>query len=248
MPASPALTPPPPSLPATREALRALACYAISPARKARTGRIGLRPTGEGFGTPPFGDGSRIAVHGDRLLVEPAVDVPITTVRAAAEVLAIDLSPDPGVGSDLPPFRPDERLMVDAGASFWLGAWYAFGSRHLERLAAQHPEGAVTEAQLWPEHFDLAITVDVEGHLVNVGFSPGDAGFPEPYVYVGPHDRTGLTGRNWNAPFGASLTHDVLRAAANPDAAVDTFVSECLRLVGARSGTGARGTGRPGLR
>src|SRR5688572_24622603 len=91
------LNPPPPTLVDTREALRALACYAISPARKARTGRIGLRPTGEGIATPHFDDGTRIAVHGDRLLIEPGHDVPISTLRAAAEVVGIELSPDPGV-------------------------------------------------------------------------------------------------------------------------------------------------------
>ena len=46
-------------------------------------------------------------------------------------------------------------------------------------------------AQLWPEHFDLGC--NVEG--VNFGCSPGDAGHPEPYVYVGPWDRTRLPQR-----------------------------------------------------
>ena len=54
----------PPTFTATRNGLHRLACFVISPARKARTGRIGLRATGDGFGTPPFDDGSRIAVRG----------------------------------------------------------------------------------------------------------------------------------------------------------------------------------------
>jgi hypothetical protein len=41
---------------ATREALRALCCYAVAPARKARTGRIGLRPYDGAIATPPFDD------------------------------------------------------------------------------------------------------------------------------------------------------------------------------------------------
>lgn len=226
----PGLTPPPATLATTREALRALACYAISPAHKARTGRIGLRPTGEGIATPPFDDVTRIAVHGDRLLVEPDTDVPITTVRAAAELLGIALSPDPGVGSDLPPFTPDEQLAVDAEASLWLCSWYGFGSRHLENLAHRLTEGAVSEAQLWPEHFDLAVTVDVDASPVNVGFSAGDDAVPEPYVYVGPHDRAGLAGGYWNSPFGASLPHTALRATTDPDRIVETFIDQGLRL------------------
>ena len=224
------LTPPPPAFVSTREALWTLACYAISPARKARTGRIGLRPTGEGFATPLFDDGTRIAVRGDRLRIEPGDEVAITTLRAAAEVLDIELSPDPGVGRDLPPFTPDANLAVDAAASRWLGAWYAFGSRHLDRLAARMANGLVSEAQLWPEHFDLAVIVDVGGGA-NVGFSPGDGGVPEPYVYVGPHDTSRLDGVFWNAPFGAVLRHTERRAAADPDRVTMTFLDDGLRLL-----------------
>ena len=67
-----ALEPLPATFDETRKGLWALACYVISPERKARTGRIGLRPTGDGFGTPPFEDGSRVVVHGDRLPATPA--------------------------------------------------------------------------------------------------------------------------------------------------------------------------------
>jgi hypothetical protein len=191
-----------------------LACYVVAPARKARTGRIGLRVAdGDGFGTPPLGDpdGTRIVVRGDRVVREPSgASVGITTLRAAAAFVGVELTADPGVGRDLPPFEPDAPLEVDAGSSFELGRWYAFGSRALDALAA----GGVTvvgEQQLWPEHFDLAMTVhDARGAPVNVGFSPGDGFCDEPYVYVGPHDTTHLTGPLWNAPFGAYRTrHDL---------------------------------------
>jgi hypothetical protein len=225
--------PPPPQLVSTREALRSLACYAIAPARKTRTGRIGLRPVGEGFGTPPFDDRSRIAVDGDRLILEPGRETRITTLRAAAQFLGIELSSDPGVGRDLPPFTPDDELTVDADASRWLGRWYAFGSDQLERLSTRLADGTVSEAQLWPEHFDLAVVVDLDHEQVNVGFSPGDATVPEPYVYVGPHDRTGLNGDFWNASFGATLSHADLRTSPNPHARTETFIAEGLHLLAA---------------
>jgi hypothetical protein len=51
---------------------------------------------------------------------------------------------------------------------------------------------------LWPEHFDVSITVDE----VNYGVSPGDGYLGEPYAYVGPY--TPRSGAFWNAPFGAA--------------------------------------------
>lgn len=201
-----------PALPATfastRESLRALACYVVSPARKARTGRIGLRPVGDGFGTPAFDDGTRIVVRGDELAFHPGPATTITTLRAGTAFVGIHVSPDPGVGHDLPPYAPDEDLAVDRQASLVLGGWYSFGQRVLDDLAARWSAGTVSEAQLWPEHFDLAVTADLDdGSKVNVGFSPGDSFSTEPYVYVGPHRTEGFDGPYWNAPFGAFLPY-----------------------------------------
>jgi hypothetical protein len=196
----------PPFFRSTRDSLHALACYAIAPARKARTGRIGLRPTGDGFGTPPFDDGSRTVVRGDRLQLEPGHSIAITTVRAAAEYLQVPLLADPGVGSDLPPYEPDAPLDVDAESSLALGSWYWTGQQALDALGLRVGDkaAAISEAQLWPEHFDLAVTADLaNGRKVNIGFSAGDGFEPDPYVYVGPHDMTGVEGDYWNAPFGA---------------------------------------------
>jgi hypothetical protein len=53
---------------------------------------------------------------------------------------------------------------------------------------------------LWPEHFDVGITVDE----VNYGISLGDVHIAEPYAYVGPHDSP--TGDFWDQSFGASRT------------------------------------------
>ncbi len=126
----------------TREALHALACYAIAPARKARTGRIGLRPTGEGFGTPPFDDGTRIVVRGNALAIEPGEEIVVTTVRAAGAFLGVTLTPDPGVGTDLPPFEPDALLDVDVDASVALGRWYGMGQSVLDQLPSHLGERA----------------------------------------------------------------------------------------------------------
>src|SRR3954468_3637427 len=92
----------------TRAGLHALACFVIAPARKAATGRIGLRAVDGAFGTPLLPDGTRALIRGDRLLREPGGGaITITTVRAAATFLSVPVSEDPGVGGDLPPFEPD---------------------------------------------------------------------------------------------------------------------------------------------
>lgn len=219
----------PPEFASTRESLRALACYVVSPARKARTGRIGLRPVGEGFGTPPFDDGTRIVVRGDHLARDPGGSTPITTLRAGAEFLGVELSPDPGVGHDLPPFAPDDDLAVDRTSSLLLGAWYALGQQVLDDLTETRPAGSVSDAQLWPEHFDLAVTVDVDGSAkANVGFSPGDSFSDQPYAYVGPHDTAGLDGPYWNAPFGAYLRYPDIASAQ----AALAFIAEGLGRLG----------------
>lgn len=220
----------PPAFVTTREGLRALACYAISPARKARTGRIGLRSHEGGIATPPFDDGTRICVRGDQLVATTGEAARISTVGAAAALLGIEPSPDPGVGHDLPPYDPEADLAVDQRSSVALGAWYAFAQATIDRLDAAVPAGStVSEAQLWPEHFDLAVVVTVPGgRQVNVGFSPGDGFHGDPYAYVGPHETGGLDRGDayWNASFGAFLGYAGLLAAADPDAEVLRFVGE----------------------
>src|SRR5690606_13713074 len=85
------------------------------------------------------------------------------------------------------------------GAVRELMAWFALGNDALERLRASL-DGDVSEIQLWPEHFDVALTAD----RVNYGASPGDDEHDEPYIYVAPWETR--TGPFWNEPFGASLS------------------------------------------
>jgi hypothetical protein len=223
------LEPLPPTFTTTRDALHALACFAVSHYRRTHTGRIGLRPTGDGFGTPSTDPSPVVAVRGDRLLHGGGRDERITTIRAACELLGVEPTPDPQVGTDLPPFEPDAELDVDADASLVLGHWYAFGQQVIGALVARRPPGSVSEAQLWPEHFDLAVVVQLDtGSAVNVGVSPGDHYHEQPYVYVGPHHRVGLVDPYWNAPFGALLPHADLLDADDPLARASAFVDEGL--------------------
>jgi hypothetical protein len=217
----------------TREALRTLACYVIAPTRKAKTGRIGLRSTGDGFGTPPLDDGMRILVRGDHLVREPDLDIPVTTLRSAAAALGVELSPDPGVGHDLPPFEPDVGLAVDAEASYALGRWYAFGDRVLDdqrKVLLSSGRGTASEIQLWPEHFDMAFDWGADDtNRVGFGASPGDTYQADPYLYASPWVREAITEDHfWNAPFGAAVPYTELMSASDPVAVARDFFDEAI--------------------
>jgi hypothetical protein len=213
----------------TRDALHRLASHVLAPGRKAVTGRIGLRPTPGGFGTPPFGsgDGQQLRVEGMSLIrrqdgSSEAVD--ITSLSAAAAFAGVTLSDDPGIGHDPPPLGdPEAALTVDPGSSAAVGAWFAFADGVLEEFRAElNAQGReCSEVQLWPEHFDLGCSI--EG--VNFGGSPGDGHFAEPYLYVGPWNTDGLGDDGfWNAPFGAVLTYRQLLDAEDQKAAALAFL------------------------
>ena len=154
------------ALVATRRDLHRLAFYVLSASRQAATGRIGLRSTPGGFGTPPFDDTDGtvrvVRVEGRTLVVESDDRVqraPITTLAAAAELVGITPDGDRGAEFDVPDIGSlDESLTVDPDASVLLAEWYRFGFDALEAMRTQAtPEDDATEAQLWPEHFDVGI-------------------------------------------------------------------------------------------
>ena len=214
----PRLEPVPEGWADTRESMRRLACYVLSPARKAANGKIGLRYTYGGFGTPFFGADEQLRVEGIRLIRqrdESAELVPITSLAEAAAFAGVSLLEDPGVGSDLPALgEPDAVLPIDAAAAKLLGDWYGFSASVLEAFRAElNAAGRVCDrVQLWPEHFDMGCSI--EG--VNFGCSPGDGYLAEPYVYVGPWNTGGLPeGDFWTAPFGAVLPYKELLAVSD---------------------------------
>ena len=229
----------PPDFAETREAMRRLAVYVLSPARKAVTGRIGLQPAPGGFGTAEFGHGEELRVEGAALHrrsgASPEESAPITSLAAAADFAGVKLSADPGVGHDIPELGdPEAPLPVSAAAGRALGAFYGFSGAVLAELkaeldAAGHECSAV---QLWPEHFDLGCSIDG----INFGCSPGDGYSAEPYVYVGPWNTDGLGGDFWNAPFGAVLSYGELLTAADQREAALAFLRRGAGLALSRAG------------
>jgi hypothetical protein len=214
---------PVPGYGATRRGLHAVAEHVLAAARHRATGRIGLRPTPGGFGTPPFpagrddeGAGSRVLrVEGLDLVV---VDVeagrerraPLRTVGEAAAFAGVEPGAPAGVYTPATPLDPDAPLDLDPAAAALVHDWFARSAAALTAWAGERAADGPTAAQLWPEHFDLALTVGE----VNYGASPGDDAHAGPYAYVGPWGRPARGGEYWNEPFGASRPARDLRDPA----------------------------------
>lgn len=116
----------------------------------------------------------------------------IGTLDQAMRFFGVDFDQARGERNDLElPERTDEVLHVDLEVAEEMAAWYATGWDVLGRILDRAGDRADTERRLWNEHFDLAIELgeQAEGRRASIGFSPGDAQIPEPYVYVSPWDK-----------------------------------------------------------
>ncbi len=226
----PRLEPLPDTFAATRLSLHRIGAYVLSPARRRANGKIGLRYTRDGFGTPFFvdpADGAtsmQVRAAGTDVVVQrgDAVDtIPITTLNAVAAALGTVPDVEWASQFDIPgPGGLDDELPVDAAAAQALARWYGLATSVLEELRADDASVDASNPQLWPEHFDPAIEVgaDAAKHRASFGFSPGDAegGEAEPYVYVGPwYPESRGDDPFWNAtsfPGGMLRYRDLLAA------------------------------------
>ena len=226
----------------SRLALHRLAFYVLSAARQDATGRIGLRSTPGGFGTPPFRDASGrsrvLRIEGTDLVVETDGDLerhPITTLGAAAEQVGIIPDPDRGAEFDVPAMGPlDDPLTVHAAASSLLTEWYTLGTAALEIVPGLGgPDDDATEAQLWPEHFDVGVDMGSAdaGRRASYGASPGDDQHDEPYLYVAAWSDVDRDDPFWNDPHfaGASLGLADLATHADPAQRARSFFSDGFR-------------------
>ena len=200
----------PPSYAVTRGSLHRLAEHVISPALYAATGKIGLRQSPGGFATPPFGDTGRvIAVDGIEIVVtdDDAASrrVPITTIADAARFVGVAPGAPSAVYRPNTPLDLDAELSVDLDAAEVVAMWYELTHMALRTFADSIADDAPTQAQLWPEHFDLALSAD----RINYGGSPGDDSVDVPYLYVGPFEgRPTKPDPFWNQSFGAAIGFD----------------------------------------
>ncbi|MFJ1706057.1 hypothetical protein [Kitasatospora sp. NPDC088346] len=178
----------------TRRSLHAVAELLLAGPQYRTSGTIRLRVVPGGFATVAE---PALAVHGTDLVAgERRLSLRGASCAALAGELGIEAGPPTGLYSDGSGAGAQEGLALDPDATEHLLARFAAGDAALRRFAPDQ------EPVLWPEHFDLGITVDA----VNYGVSPGDSHSPTPYAYVGPWTRR--EGAFWNAPFGATLPMD----------------------------------------
>jgi hypothetical protein len=223
-----------------RDQLHQVAFYALAPARYAATGRMGLRATPGGFGTPEY-EGRVSRVEGNLLVHEQGGNIAtrsITTIRAAAEFFGIDYDVDwfTEFKDPLPAMDPDRPLKVGEVPGSALGDWFRFGFEILEELRGHGSEDDdVSEVQLWPEHFDAAIEMGSEdrGRRASYGASPGDRGHLEPYLYVSAWTEIDRSDPYWNDRHfnGASLPYTTLLEAKDQTRVALEFFLEGHRIL-----------------
>ena len=182
----------------TRRSLHAVAEYLLAGPQWEASRDIRLRAVPGGFATVAQPD---VRVVGAALVAggqEHPLRGTVADVAALAGLTPRDLRE---VYADGPTLRMDEPLHVDPAAAEALAE--AFGRADTALRAFAPAETPV----LWPEHFDIGVTVAE----VNYGVSPGDRHVPEPYGYVGPWQPR--LGEFWSMPFGA-----VVLMSSLPDA------------------------------
>jgi hypothetical protein len=172
---------------ATRRQLRGVAETLIAGPQYRAAGTIKLAVRADGF----TGVAVPLRVHGDQFVWGPD-GVPLAgSVSDIAAAAGVQPGPPDGVYEITDPLPVDAVLDIDRTSADLLYRSLYAGGFALERvLPGGHPV-------LWPEHFDVAVTVDE----VNFGVSAGDDYHALPYAYVGPW--TQRTGEFWNAPFGS---------------------------------------------
>ena len=231
----PRLGPLPAELVDTREALHAVAEHVLAAARYGANGKVGLRWTRGGLGTPFFGDDNQVRIQGDQLVVQGRRlrRGRLTTLRAAGELAGIEPGAPAEVYAPTTPLDLDAELQVDPEAAWFLGDWFGLAASVLEQLRAESaPRDDASRAQLWPEHLDLAVELGAEGRRASFGASPGDAEHPQPYFYVLPWQAPAADAF-WNdAVFGgASLAYAALQAQTDQRGGALAFLRGGVELL-----------------
>ncbi|HEX3669594.1 MAG TPA: hypothetical protein VHY55_10625, partial [Acidimicrobiia bacterium] len=225
----------------TRAARHTLAEHVLARARYDANGKIGLRYTRRGVGTPGFRrldqdaqlrlDRTNVVAHRDG----ETRSIPVTTVAAAAEVAGVEPGAPDEVYTPATALAPDTSLVLDGRSVEFLGAWFGFAASVLEQVRAEADSlDQPSRVQLWPEHFDLSVDLGDEraGRRGTFGASPGDDVDPDPYLYV-THSGDVAENEYWNEEHfpGASLTMDTLAAAPDQRASALTFLRRGRELL-----------------
>ncbi len=198
----------------TRRALHGVAETVLAGPEHRAAGTIRLAVTADGFATLPLpGNPSRLVVSGTDLVIHGVEGIggvaggPLTRVTplkgtfgGLAEAAGVEFGMPAGVYHVGSGVAQDDPVEVDPAAAATILRAFAVADDALRRLGAAHLPDDPPVPVLWPEHFDVGISLDE----VNYGLSAGDDAIPEPYAYVGPW--VPRIGDFWDRPFGAART------------------------------------------
>jgi hypothetical protein len=203
------------NLNATRRTLHGVAELVLAGPEYRNSGTIRLRVLPGGFGT--IRDPG-LRVENDSVVCgHGSVPIHGHTCTELAVASGVEAGAPQNLYHEGSGVSPDEKLSLVPEAAREVLGGLETGDAALRRFAPDQP------AVLWPEHFDVSVTLSD----VTYGVSPGDSYLGEPYAYVSagspPADPF------FNAPFGAARP---LRDVGNADAVVSYF-SEGLRLLSA---------------
>jgi hypothetical protein len=190
----------------TRRAWHGVAELVLAGPQYRRSGTIRLRVVPGGFATITE---PQLRVDLDHLMVDDA-RLPMSgqTYGRLGELAGVEAGAPAGLYGGGSGARPDEVVTVAAPVAAYLAECFVRGDAALRAFAPGR------QPVLWPEHFDVAITVDE----VNYGVSAGDDYLAEPYAYVGPWEP--VADPFFNAPFGAALP---MTEFADPEAVLEFF-------------------------
>lgn len=201
----------------TVRAVHTLLEFLLAGPQHVRSGTIRLRVAGAP--TPAVTTTAEPAVRLDASGVTgPAATLlwsGVTTAAAAAARIGVEPA-RADVYRDTSGLAAGDVLDVDPDEVAALLHWYATGAAAMAAFAP----GVVPV--LWPEHADLALTLDD----VNYGVSPGDAFSAEPYAYVGPWSLP--DDLFFDVPFGAFRT----RSQTPDPEAIAAFFAEGRQAAG----------------
>jgi len=175
----------------TRRALHGVAELLLAGPQHDASGTIRLQAMPNGFGCTAS-PGTRVK-DGELLLGTKVARLHGRTIAEVGKEIGLEPRSPAALYRDGSGIAPDDRLEVDEAAADLIADAFDRGDQALRAFAADHTP------VLWPEHFDLGITVDE----VNYGVSPGDASLEVPYMYVGPWAPPPADDY-WNQPYGAA--------------------------------------------
>lgn len=162
---------------ATRVALHQVAKDVLEAELAGTPEPVTLRATPDGFGTPERlvdGQWRRLRVEGTELVLQRGDRETRSTIDG-----------------------------IDAADAARLARFFRLGDDALHAFRANHVADDPSIVQIFPHHFDIAISLAEGRGGVNVGASPGDGDHDEPYLYVGPWNVT--ANPLWNESWGVSL-------------------------------------------